>query len=330
MRKPLKLALLLISSLLLSVGCTGPEKKADDGGLSNRPTRSQIRQITALPLEVYADTITVQQFRRVCDVMARNLVLQAFVTRASRPPVVTIRKLENKADIEIDESIFQETIRVKLIENSRGLILFRDDASYRDIIVEKARQNSGEIQVTLTDSMVETRTVDRIREREFDGGNLSASFGKNEGAKNIEHERKVEMLQEATVKSKVAAADYFLRGIIYQINERHANRPEEGMSYFQYQFRVVDARNGIIVWEKMLSSKMEGTYSIPTGGGGLDDDQGAAPAGWPTGQGTIGNVQPNPNAATAPPPEQGVSNNQPAAQALPGGQGQPASPFQNQ
>jgi len=175
--------------------------------------------------------------------------------------------------------------------------------------------------------MVETRTVDRIREREFDGGSLSASFGKNEGAKNIEHERKVEMMQEATVKSKVAAADYFLRGIIYQINERHAHRPEEGMSYFQYQFRVVDARSGIIVWEKMLSNKMEGSYSIPTGGA-LNDDQGVAPAGWPTGQGTIGKVQPNPGAAAAPDP--GTFNPQPATQAQPGAQEQPVNPFQNQ
>ena len=327
MHKLFKLVLFVLSSLLLSTGCTTGRDKNADMDLSNRPTRSQIRQITALPLEIYADTITVQQFRRVCDVMARNLVLQSFVTHASRPPVVTIRKLENKADIEIDESIFQQTIRVKLIENSRGLILFRDDASYRDIIVEKARQNSGEIQVTLTDSMVETRTVDRIREREFDGGSLSASFGKNEGAKNIEHERKVEMMQEATVKSKVAAADYFLRGIIYQINERHAHRPEEGMSYFQYQFRVVDARSGIIVWEKMLSNKMEGSYSIPTGGA-LNDDQGVAPAGWPTGQGTIGKVQPNPGAAAAPDP--GTFNPQPATQAQPGAQEQPVNPFQNQ
>ncbi len=334
MRKLFNLFLCGIILLLLSAGCqTAPEKRAEANlktqKMLDRPTYNQVRQITALPLEVYADTITVQQFRRVCDVLARNLVIQSFVTHASRPPVVTVRKLENKSEIDIDESIFQETIRAKLIEYSRGLILFRDDASYRDIIVEKARQNSGEIQVSMTDSMVETRTVDRIREREFDGGSLSGSYGKHEGDKNIEQVHKVEMMQEATVKSKVAAADYFLRGIIYQINERHANRPEEGMSYFQYQFRVVDARTGIIVWEKMLSSKMEGSYGVQPGGGGVDD-QGAAPASWPSGQGTIGNVQPNQGNNAAPPPEQGISNNQPAAQALPAGQGQPASPFQNQ
>ena len=71
---------------------------------------------------------------------------------------------------------------------------------------------------------------------------------------------------------------------------------------------------------------MEGSYSIPTGGA-LDNDQGIAPAGWPTGQGTIGNVQPNQGAAAAPPPEQqqGVPT-----QALPNTQKQPASPFQKQ
>ncbi len=268
--------------------------------MAKRPTQSQVRRVSALPLEVYADTITVQQFRRVCDAMARDLVLQAFVTRAPHPPVITIRKLENKTDIKIDESIFQETIRVKLIENARGLVLFRDDASYRDIVLEKARQNSGEIQVSMTDSIVKTRTFDRVREREFDGGSLSGAYGKHEGGTNIEEEERVEMVQEATVKTKVAAADYFLRGIIYQINERHANRPEEGMSYFQYQFRVVDARTGIIVWEKMLNSKMEGTYAAPAGGGSGGTPAAVAPASWPTGQATVGNV----NGGQAPPPAQ--------------------------
>jgi PBP1b-binding outer membrane lipoprotein LpoB len=268
----------------------------------NRPTQSQVRQVSDLPLEVYADTITVQQFRRVCDAMARDLVIQSFVTRAPHPPVITVRKLENKTNIKIDQSIFQETIRVKLIENARGLVLFRDDASYRDIVMEKARQNSGEIQVSMTDSIVKTRTVDRVHEREFDGGSLSGAYGKNEGATNIEQEERVEMVQEATVRSKVAAADYFLRGIIYQINERHANRPEEGMSYFQYQFRVVDARTGIIVWEKMLNSKMEGTYAAPRGGtGGGTTPAAVAPASWPTGQATVGNVNGNQQNNPAPP-----------------------------
>jgi hypothetical protein len=58
----------------------------------------------------------------------------------------------------------------------------------------------------------------------------------------------------------VAEVDYFLRGLIYQVREPDARDPKGGMNYFQYQFRVVDARNGIIVWEKMLDGKLEGDY----------------------------------------------------------------------
>jgi len=230
------------------------------------PTASQVRTITALPLEVYADAITVKQFRRVCDVMARDLILQAFVTYSPDPPVIAIRKIKNKTERELDERIFQETIRVKLIENAKGAILFRDDESYHDIIEERARQSSGEVSVTLTDTTVKTDTIDRVKEREFDGGALSLSVGNGEGVVNIERKTENEITRNVTVESKVTAADYFLRGIIYQVNERHSNNPEEGTTYFQYQFRVTDARSGLIVWEKMVSSKMEGTYQVPSEG----------------------------------------------------------------
>jgi hypothetical protein len=93
------------------------------------------------------------------------------------------------------------------------------------------------------------------------------------------------------MKSKVAEADYFLRGIIYQIKERNAQNPDEGMNYFQFQFRVVDARNGLIVWEKMLDSKMEGEYQplqgIGAGAGAIvppgtpDPNQAGGQQPWP-------------------------------------------------
>jgi len=282
--------LLWLSIAMLLWGCAGDQSQIDEQR-SKLPTQSQIRPITALPLEVFADTITVQQFRWVCDIMARDLATQAFILRSPRPPVITIRRIQNKTGIKIDEQIFQETIRAKLIENCRGTVLFRDDESYADIIQEKARQGSDQVTVTLTDSIVHTKTIDRVREREFDGGLLSSSYGKAENTGNTEYESKFEMSQTATVRSKVAPADYFLRGIIYQVNEPHANRPEEGMSYFQYQFRVVDARTGLIVWEKMVSTKMEGQYMAPSSGG-AGNSSGTAPSGWPSGQGTVGDMGP--------------------------------------
>lgn len=223
--------------------------------------QTQRRAIEALPPEIYADTVTVQDFRRVCDALARDLVTQPFITRSGKPPVITIRKLANKTSVMIDEEIFQETIRVQLMEHSRGAVLFRDDDSYRDIVQERLRQSSSEIEVTLTDSVVSKNTRQRGRDLEFDRGSLS---GQNRHASDSglqDAEQEIDLEQSASVSGKVAQADYFLRGLIYQLRETDARSPDQGMSYFQYQFRVVDARSGIIMWEKMLDTKLMGTYA---------------------------------------------------------------------
>jgi hypothetical protein len=287
--------------LILFVLVTGCATKPGTGPAGS----SQIRTVDALPAEVAADTITVAQFRYVCDMMARDLVRQPFVVRFGRPPVVTIRKLQNKTAQYIDEHIFQETIRAKLMENAGGIMLFRDDASYNDIIEERVRQSNEEMTVTLTDTVIEEKTYDRVREKTYESGSLSGAGGSMEAAGNVETEHAMDMSQTATVKSALAAADFFLRGIIYQVNERDMTAKNEGMAYFQYQFRVVDARNGLIVWEKMLSSKMVGQYMLDAGNtGGDPNDPNAAggqlPAGWPTGQ-----INVNQPGAAVPPAQTG-------------------------
>ena len=267
-------------------------------GCARRPPvqRTQRRPIEALPRRIFADTITVQDFRRVCDALARDLILQPFIASAGRPPVVTIRSLQNKTDLELDLEIFQETVRVKLMQHARGTVLFRDDVSYRDIIEERLRQSDNEIQITLTDTQVQKSTVNRGREIEYQRGSLSGR-GKHTKETGLgESEREVGLEQAGAVTSKVAAVDYFLRGLIYQVREPYAGDPKRGMSYFQYQFRVVDARSGIIVWEKLLDSKLEGEYTpiVPP----------------PPGQGTAGTAagqplnpyQQNPPPTCQPPP----------------------------
>ena len=275
--------ILIVMCVSLFSGCVSqtPKKK--------KPVtaRSQVRPVEALPTQVAADTITVSQFRFVSDMMARDLVRQPFIISASQPPVVTIRKIQNKTGIYIDEQIFQETIRAKLMENSGGLILFRDDVSYKDIIRERVRQSDEELIVTLTDNELETKTYDRVQESEYESGSLSGASGTGEVTRNVEEESTMDMSQTASVKSKVAAADYFLRGIIFQVNEQDMTKKGRGMSYFQYQFRVVDARSGLIVWEKMMSSKMAGKYMLQPAakqapGANPNAPGGAAPAGWPT------------------------------------------------
>ena len=223
--------------------------------------QTQRRAIEALPPEIYADTVTVQDFRRVCDALARDLITQPFITRSGQPPVITIRKLTNKTSVMIDEQIFQETIRVKLMEHARGAVLFRDDGSYRDIVQERLRQSSNQIEVTLTDSVVSRDSSRRGRDLEFERGSLSGQGQHSKDTALQDAEQEIELEQSASVSSKVAQADYFLRGLIYQLREPDARNPKKGMSYFQYQFRVVDTRSGIIVWEKMLDTKLIGSYT---------------------------------------------------------------------
>ena len=255
-RRRLGPVLTLILLLVLPAACAKPPPKR----VVLPPQMTQRRPIEALPPEVYSDRITVQDFRSVCDALARDMVIQPFVGRAGTPPVVTIRQLQNKTDLDVDEQIFQETIRAKLMEHSRGAILFRDDVSYNDIVEERLRSSGGDIQVTITDSSVKSRTNDRFRESQYERGSLSGRGRGRQADVAQENERQVDMEQSGSVSSRVAQADYFLRGIIYQLNEPNALDTVEGMSYFQYQFRVVDARSGIIVWEKMLDSKRIGLY----------------------------------------------------------------------
>ncbi|MDM8543723.1 hypothetical protein QUF90_21830 [Desulfococcaceae bacterium HSG9] len=268
---------LILCMVVMLAGCASPP--------TITPKKTQFRPIEALPTEVASDTMTVLQFRKVCDQMARNMIIQPFVSQSPRPPVVTIRKLENKTGIEIDESIFQETIRVKLMEYAGGRVFFRDDASYKDILKERMQQSSNEVNMTLTDTTVMTRENERFAERKFEGGSLSGMSKGGGKEQNIREEQEVTISQTGKVKAKVAGADYFLRGIIYQLKEEDVNRRGQGMNYFQYQFRVVDARTGLIAWEKMLSSKMEGKYTLPEEDkqGTDQSDAGAYQTGYGTG-----------------------------------------------
>ncbi len=203
----------------------------------------------AVPSDVRGsgDAITVDDFRRVCDALAEDILAQPFVTDAASPPVVTIRQLQNKTGLAVDDAIFQETIRVKLMQHAGGRVLFRDDVSYQDILKERLRASDEDVMVTLTDTVVDARTVDRNRDYGFEAGSLSGTGGKRVDKSTTQIE------QRAQVSGGVAKADYFLRGIVYQMKE-DVTSGRQG-SYFQYQFRVVDARTGIIAWEQMLDSR---------------------------------------------------------------------------
>jgi len=64
--------------------------------------------------------------------------------------------------------------------------------------------------------------------------------------------------QTASVSGQMADTDYFLNGKAYAQSERSVVAGSAGLRYYQFQFRLTDARTGIIEWEKMYRVKREG------------------------------------------------------------------------
>ena len=115
------------------------------GGCQTKPsvpaqTTNQVAP-TAPLAGAMLDQLTVEDMRVTADLMARDLVLQPFVRAAARPPIVAVKPIENKTDLDLDPDIIQKTIRVKLMERSGGKILFRDEASYQYTLDERMKQS---------------------------------------------------------------------------------------------------------------------------------------------------------------------------------------------
>jgi len=190
------------------------------------------------------DQLTVEDMRVTADLMARDLILQPFIADASRPPIVAVKPIENKTDLTLDPDIIQKTIRVKLMERSGGRVLFRDEASYQYTLEERMKQ-SGTVQISSTTATQKVRQPTQV------GQPLQVT---------TQSQTQTVMREEGEVAKKVAAADYFLTGLIYSAREvRRAGDPV-GMRYFQFQFRMTDAQTNIIVWEKEYPVKREGTF----------------------------------------------------------------------
>jgi len=224
-----------LATLAIIAGCTTPGPTV--------PTTSRRPSTQALPGAIL-DQITVEDFRAAADLMARDLILQPFVLRANRPPIVAIKPIENKTDLEIDPDIFQKTIRVKLMERSGGKILFRDEESHKYTVEERLKQ-SGKVQVESTTTKQRVTSPTRV------GQPLQITTSS---------QKQTRYTEEGTVEKKVADADFFLTGLIFSTTEVAQTGAPQGMRYFQFQFRVTDAQNNIIMWEKEYRLKRQGTF----------------------------------------------------------------------
>ena len=218
---------------------------------ANQPVDPQLRANNA-PLNV----VLTKDFEATCDKMARALILQPFIQSSPEPPIISIRPIENKTGLSMDLEIFQETIRVKLVKHSQGRVLFRDDKSRRDIIMERAQQQS-EVTVKTIDEMIQEKFAAKPSQAQPSGG-----FG-GAGAAPTERQGGLSASQikgQTRTSGRLAEVDYFLRGLIFSAVEPDRNNPRVGFRYWQYQFRVVDARTGVVVWEDLYRTKAWGQY----------------------------------------------------------------------
>ncbi|PTN38672.1 hypothetical protein [Desulfonatronum sp. SC1] len=231
-----RLAVIFFMALLLNAGCVmrDPQPVAD----------SRVAPTAVLPGAIL-DQIQVEDIRVAADTMARDIVMQEFLYTGRNVPVVAIRPIENKTDLTIDPEIFQQTMRVKLMENAGGRILFRDDASHLYTVEERMRQ-SGRVQISTTTTRTRTTAPTQVGQpiRVTEQGQQDTT-----------------MTETGSVSQRVADIDYFLTGLIYSTTEVAAQGAAEGMRYFQFQFRLTNAHTNIIMWEKEYLVKRQARFN---------------------------------------------------------------------
>ncbi len=232
---PRKLFFLIIALLILS-GCTVP--------VPNRVQPTNRRAITQNLPNAILDQISVEDLRVTADLMARDMVIQAFLYSGDHTPIVAVKPIENKSNLTIDPDIFQKTIRVKLMEKSQGQILFRDEVSHAYTIEERLKQK-GKVQMSATT----TRT------RQYNPTGIGAPL-----PTTVTSQTDSTYTEQGEASKRVADTDYFLTGLIYSTTEVEQAGAGQGMRYFQFQFRLTDVQTNIIMWEKEYTVKRQARF----------------------------------------------------------------------
>ncbi len=233
--KRLRLNRLLLPLLLMMTSC-GPQLPV------SQPTNR--RALTAELPNAILDQLSVDDLRVTADLMARDLVIQPFLYNRGKTAIVAIKPIENKTDLVIDPDILQKTMRVKLMENSNGRLLFRDEVSHKFTIEERLKQ-SGTVEVNSTTSRRKT----------------SNSFQLGQPIQVTEQTiNDTVTTEQGEAVKRVADVDYFLTGLVYSSTEVAQQGANQGMRYFQFQFRLTDSQTNIIMWEKEYAVKREARF----------------------------------------------------------------------
>jgi len=121
---------LLGVTLFLLGGCTGNTKRVDPDALSE---------------EEVGTGLTSQDFRSVCQRMARSLVQVPEIQHASSAPLVAIAPVVNDSNDYVDGTEFARKIRTELVKHAEGRIRFLDRELTEEIDRENRAKERGKI-----------------------------------------------------------------------------------------------------------------------------------------------------------------------------------------
>jgi hypothetical protein len=208
----------------------------------SQPNETTNRPVTAEPRRPDLAAPSVKDFLAVCDIMARDLVMSNVVQLAREPVVVEIRPIENKTEAAVDLTIYPQTIRGMILKSGSNRVVFRDETVRRDIVAERSQQ---------TDEPV---TVDYEATTDTATGTANA---KAPTTRSENETGKLKVKKSSEVSSRIAATDYFLKGFIYAVTEGEDGAKAKDLQYFRFQFRLTDARSGLVVWENDYEVKKQ-------------------------------------------------------------------------
>jgi PBP1b-binding outer membrane lipoprotein LpoB len=116
--------------LILLVGCTGSTKRLDPDALGDSEVGTGLNS---------------QDFRSVCQRMARSLVERPEIQNATEPPLVAIAPVANNSNDYIDGTEFARKIRTELIKFAEGKIRFLDRELTEPIEAENRAKERSKI-----------------------------------------------------------------------------------------------------------------------------------------------------------------------------------------
>ena len=121
---------LIVPILVVLVGCAGRTKRVDPDALAEKEAGTGL---------------TSQDFRSVCQRMARSLLNVPEIQHAAEPPLVAIAPVVNDSNDYIDGTEFARKIRTELIKYAEGRVRFLDRELTRRIDDENRDKRRGKI-----------------------------------------------------------------------------------------------------------------------------------------------------------------------------------------